>query len=102
MKKNITTLEYSLIEVTQLNPVSYDWKEEYSNLGTSREVGLIAQEVQQVIPEVVYTNGNGMMGISYEKLTPVLINAIKEQQGIIDKQQLTIDDLNVRLSKLEG
>jgi len=80
-KKNISPLEGSLDKVNQLQGVSYDWNlEEYPDEGFSgsRQVGLIAQEVETVIPELVHTDDNGYKSVSYEKLTAVLVEALKE------------------------
>ena len=82
-KKNITLLENSLGNVLKLQGVSYEWKtEEYKdkNFDEGKQIGLIAQEVEKVIPELVSTDNEGYKAVSYEKLTAVLVEAIKEQQ----------------------
>jgi len=63
-----------------LRGVSYDWIEN----GNS-EVGVIAQEVEEVIPDVVSTNDQGIKSVKYGNLVGVLIEAIKEQQAQIDE-----------------
>jgi|GEM_PF-1058905 len=99
-KKNITDLNYGLKEVLQLRPVTYKWKEEKVGTGKlkvtdKREIlGLIAQEVQQIIPEVVHDtewralkNKNDVyekvkrdrLGMTFAELLPVLIKAKQEQ-----------------------
>jgi len=99
-KKNITDLNYGLKEVLQLRPVTYKWKEEKVGRGKlkgidKREIlGLIAQEVQQIIPEVVHDmewravkNKDGVyeeikrdrLGMTFAELLPVLIKAKQEQ-----------------------
>ncbi len=99
LKKNIANMTYGLKEVMQLRPVTYQWKDE--QLGTGTTMGLIAQEVEQVMAEAVYNpanhttydeNGqplpldpNARMGIEYNNLIPVLIAAIQEQQEQIKK-----------------
>jgi len=87
VKENINTLDYGLKEVMALNPVSFTFKEDWKNMGEGRQVGLIAQQVEKIIPEVTFTTPTtGKMGINYEKLVPVLIRAIQELQEQIKKK----------------
>jgi len=97
-KKDIKTLtEYGLEEVKHLRPVTYIHKQDSEN---KKQIGFIAQEVKKVIPEV--TDGeDGSMGMAYQRLVPVLVNAIKEQQQIIESQNAKIKLIMERLDKLE-
>jgi hypothetical protein len=83
-KTNIQTLRGSLEKVEQLRGVSYDLKD-----SGKHEVGVIAEEVGAVVPEVVSweTNGKDAHGVDYSRLTALLIEATKEQQALIQKQQ---------------
>jgi len=85
LKTNVATLTGSLDAVKSLRGVSFDWIDS----GNS-EVGVIAQEVEAVIPDVVSTNDQGIKSVKYGNLVGVLIEAIKEQQEQIDalKEQL--------------
>jgi hypothetical protein len=111
-KKNIHGLSYGLKDIMKLRPVSYEW----INLPeTGPKLGLIAQEVQQIIPEVVLdkewieneetgekeVKEADRMGIYYSDLIPVLIKSIQEQQGIIEAQQAKIEALEKRMKALE-
>ena len=90
LKKNIKRIEdsASLSKVMQLNPVYYDWKENtptslQKNYPEGRQIGLIAQEVEKYIPEVVKTEplyDKEYKGIDYGRLVTVLIGAVQEQQ----------------------
>jgi len=83
LKTNIQTLPYGLRELQRLNPVAYNWKKTSDANG---KCGLIAQQVQQTIPEVVTGDERtGVLGMNYAELIPLLINAIKEQQLRLDK-----------------
>jgi hypothetical protein len=82
LKTDIKTIENALWKVKQLRGVEYT-----HTIEKTRNIGLIAQEVEYIIPEVVIENTEGTKGISYANLVSVLINAIKEQQEIIDNQQ---------------
>ncbi|MFL5748546.1 MAG: tail fiber domain-containing protein, partial [Niastella sp.] len=91
LKTDIEPLQYGLKEVLQLRPVSFKWKNERNS---PRKLGLLAQEVQPIIPEVIANDEqNGILGMNYAELVPVLINAIKEQQRQIEEIQNRITDL---------
>ena len=79
LKKNIKTVENALDKVIALRGVSFDWKE-----GGARAYGLIAQEAEKVIPEIVDHDDNGYLGIKYNNLIGVLVEAIKDQQDQIN------------------
>jgi len=76
LKTNIETLTSSLDKVKQLRGVSYKWIDE-AKFGSSSEIGLIAQEVQTVVPEVV-KGGGSYLSVNYQNLVALLIEAIKE------------------------
>jgi hypothetical protein len=100
-KENITELPYGLEQVKQLQPVAFTWKD-----GSPQDVhyGLVAQEVAEVLPEVVEAGDDpqGTLGMNYSELVPVLIRAMQEQQVEIDTQAEQIASLEARLSTLEG
>jgi hypothetical protein len=90
LKKDIETLPYGLKEILQLQPKAYNWKDREQN---HKSLGLIAQEVQPIISEVVSKANDKQqtLGVSYTALIPVLINAIKEQQKVINKLKTQVD-----------
>jgi hypothetical protein len=95
LKTDIEPLQYGLKEVLQLRPVSFKWKNEKNGL---RKLGLLAQEVEPIIPEVIASDGqNGILGMNYAELVPVLINAVKEQQQQIDEIRNRISELKKTL-----
>ena len=85
VKQNIQTIENSLEKVLQLRGVSFEWID-----NKNKSIGVIAQEVEQVLPEIVTENENGIKSVSYDSIIGLLIEAIKEQQKEIDtiKEQL--------------
>ena len=106
LKKKIESIpnSTSLTKVLQLNPVYYEWKEDIlpsafvKNHRQGRQIGLIAQEVEEIIPEIVKEEkiyDDEWKGVNYEKLTAMLIGAVKEQQ----KQ---IEELKTRITELES
>ncbi|WP_299335815.1 tail fiber domain-containing protein [uncultured Psychroserpens sp.] len=115
-KKNIKNLNYGLHEVLQMQPVSFNWKDKNN---PDAKIGLIAQDLLKLIPEVVKTHtwettsGENStlkkveldrLGVYYSDLIPVLINAIKEQHKEIEdlkKALKTQKSLEERISSLE-
>jgi hypothetical protein len=87
--------------------VSFNWrKEEFPemNFGDGRQIGFIAQEVEEVLPEVVHTDSEGYKSVEYSKVVSVLVEAIKEQQKEIDelKQAKTeLASLKAKMAQLE-
>jgi hypothetical protein len=100
LKTNIQTLTSSLNKVKSLRGTQFEWTNEndpefrIGNDSTGTQIGLIAQEVEQVLPEVVKLNGvKDYKTVEYDKIVAVLIEAIKEQQQQIDSLQQQIDNL---------
>ena len=67
----------------KISGVEFDWKKltEKEKAFKGHDVGVVAQEIEEVLPEVVQTRDNGYKAVKYEKLVPLLIEAIKEQQA---------------------
>ena len=101
LKKDVKELAYGLKEVLQLEPKTYRWLDN-RNDGT-KSLGLIAQAVKEIIPEIVHEENDSKrtLSLSYTELIPVMISAIKEQQKIIDQQSEKVSDLEKRLDELE-
>jgi len=97
MKRDVAPIHDALLLVAGLQGVSFDWDREAwpdRNFGTGRQIGLIAQDVEQVVPEVVRHDDDGYYSLAYSKLVPLLIEAVKEQQALIVAQ-------NERIAALE-
>jgi hypothetical protein len=82
LKTNLSKIENPLSIIDSLNGYYYFWK---SDADKSRQIGVIAQEVEKVLPEIVKQDKKGIKSVDYEKLTAVLIEAVKEQQKEIVK-----------------
>ncbi|MCA9294332.1 MAG: tail fiber domain-containing protein [Phycisphaerales bacterium] len=98
-KTNIHTIDDGLAQVLQMRGVSFDWDEAAMkakgyHMQGGRQLGVIAQEVEEVAPELVTTADDGDKSVAYDNITPMLIEAIKAQQ----KQ---IEALQARLAELE-
>jgi hypothetical protein len=99
MKTNITTIPDALNMVLNMRGVYFSWKDDPLQ---SKRVGFIAQEMEHVLPEVVFTNPvDKLKGINYTDIAPVLAEAIKDQQKIIEKQNIENMELKARLEVLE-
>ena len=100
LKEDVAPLGPALARVLRLRPVTYRYRAE---TGRSRavQVGLIAQEVQAVLPELVETAPDGYLGVAYANLAPVVVAAIQEQQAVIERQATEIVALRDRLGALE-
>jgi hypothetical protein len=89
LKTNVHPFLDGLDIVRRLRPISFNWKK-----GGAKDIGLGAEDVAKVAPSLTLINGKGEAeGVKYERLNIVLINAIKEQQEQIVRQQLQIEQL---------
>ena len=77
-KHNVRSLPYGLNTINQLNPVAFDWNET-----DETDIGFIAQDIENVIPESIITNWDSQLIFRQEKIIPILVKAIQEQQALI-------------------
>ena len=66
-----------------------------------KHIGVIAQEIEQEFPELVNTDSDGFKSVNYEGIAPILIEAMKEQQSIIESQQAKIDNQQQQIDELK-
>jgi hypothetical protein len=93
-KNNIVKIDSPLEKISQISGVEFDWIEDeplHGNKG--HDVGVIAQEIELVIPEAVQTRESGMKAVQYDKIIPLLIESIKEQQKQIDELKELVNKL---------
>jgi len=112
VKTNVTDLTGSLAKVLDMRGVSFDWNDTINpslNLDTNNHIGFIAQEMAQIDSRLTFLGDDSLLHIEYDKVVPVLAEAIQELNGevvsrdsIISAQQTTINDLNSRLTQLEN
>ncbi|MCU0821885.1 MAG: tail fiber domain-containing protein [Spirochaetes bacterium] len=99
-KKNITPIDSALQKVLGLRGVYYFWKvDEFKDKGFTREkqIGFIAQEVENVIPELVYTDKAGYKTMSYDRVTALLVEAVKELKKQSDTKIASLEKENAQL-----
>ena len=87
LKTNIVTLTNALDKVNTLRGVSFDWIKTKES-----EIGLIAQEVEEVVKESVHTNEDGIKSVKYGNMVALLIEAVKEQQVQINDLKKQIEE----------
>ena len=92
LKENLIQIPNALYKVNKLNGVEFDWKAGYSDIHslTGHDVGVIAQEVEEVLPEIVKTRDNGYKSVQYEKIVVLLIEAVKELSKKVNELELNI------------
>lgn len=96
-KTNIANLHSGLNLINRLRPVTFDWKE-----SKAHDLGLVAEEVAEVEPLLVTHNDKGQIeGVKYDRISAVLINAIKEQQAQIEAMRKENLEMKARLASLE-
>lgn len=86
LKENITNIKEPLQKLSYINGVEFDWiTKEGIHSNEGHDVGVIAQQIEKVLPELVTDRENGYKAVRYEKIVALLIEAVKEQQLQIDE-----------------
>ena len=93
LKSNIVSLGSTLSRLLLIDGKSYEMK-------GKQKIGVLAQEIQEVFPELVSEDENEMLAVNYQGLVPVLINALKEQESKFEKQQAEIEELKEMVNQL--
>jgi hypothetical protein len=103
LKRDVLPFAGALDVVLALRGVSFTWRRDEfpeQHLNDGPQIGFIAQEVEPVLPEVVTTDPQGYKAIDYSKLTPVLVEAIKAQQAVIERHESSEAELRSALAEL--
>jgi hypothetical protein len=100
LKKDIAPLFGSLAKVEALQPVTYQWIDQ--NTGKGTQIGFIAQDVENVVPQLVHTEASTTLkSVDYARVTPLLVGAVQELNTKIDAQQKEIDELKAEINALK-
>jgi len=103
----ITNYDNALDKLMKIRGVNFNWKKKgtgHWRFPDGNQLGVIAQEIEKVIPELVKTNDEGYKLVNYTKLSVVLIEAVKEQQQMIEELQQEnsrLQNIEQRLQNLE-
>jgi hypothetical protein len=109
-KDRVYPLDDALGNLMKLSGVRFDWKPEYAaQRGFTHDLGFVAEDVEKVFPEVVMHDAAGnVTGMDYSRLTAVAVQAIKQQQAVIDslmaesaRRDAENANLKARLDRLE-
>lgn len=104
-KKNIVSMQNSLSNILKINGVRYDWRQEEfpeKQFSNKNQIGFIAQEIEKIFPEMVFTDDKGFKSVDYARLTPVLVEAIKELNLRNEKLENKNQKLESRLDRIEA
>lgn len=85
LKDNIIVIDNALDKVDRISGVRFTWNNEKQNCYTGVDVGVLAQEIEEILPEAVVTRDDGYKAVRYEKIIPLLIQAIKELKELNTK-----------------
>jgi hypothetical protein len=110
LKENIKLIENPITIIDQIRGVTFDWTDEHmarrggedGYFVRKHDIGVIAQEVQAVLPELVGTREDGYLAVKYEKMVPLLIEAIKAQQATIDSLVKDLAEVKEFISQLKN
>ncbi len=93
LKDNIQPIENPLEKMDKIGGYTFIWNDKQSTY-KGKDVGVVAQEIQEVLPEIVSGRANGYLGVKYEKIVPLLIESIKELHKKIEDIEKNCDCLN--------
>jgi hypothetical protein len=92
-KNNVLPITNALDKINKIGGYTFEWNEKSHKETGKKDIGVIAQEVEEILPEIVDTRDNGYKAVDYSKLTALLIQSVKEQQVIIDNLKSRIETL---------
>ncbi|AUC75684.1 tail fiber domain-containing protein [Olleya sp. Bg11-27] len=105
LKQNIVVIDNALEKTLNLSGYTYEFKQNKEDIkkGTPVElgIGILAQELQKVAPRLVTKTDQGHFVVNYDGIIPILIEATKEQQGLINAQQTEIDNLKAEIETIK-
>jgi hypothetical protein len=101
LKRDVRELEHAMDTVRDLHGVSFEWDpERMPDAGSERQVGFLAQELREVLPEVVHEDDEGTLAVSYSQVVPVLVEALKEQDRRIAELEARDRELTALLEEM--
>ncbi len=106
-KKDITPLKGSLEKMLKLQGVTYYWrKKEFPNkpFNNEKQIGLIAQDVEKIFPELIFTDKSGYKNLDYSKFSPIIIEAVKELYAkvISNLNRIIVLEKKIKILEIEN
>jgi hypothetical protein len=98
LKDNISLIDNPLSKIMSLDAIEFNWNDKQST-HQGHDIGLIAQQVERIAPEIVKERSNGYKALKYEKVIPLLVGAIQEQE---EKIQILNDRVEYLLEKINS
>jgi hypothetical protein len=94
LKENIKPINNSIKKIKQIGGYEYDWiPMEGIHENEGHDVGVIAQEIEKILPEIVTRRENGYLAVKYERIVALLIECVKDQQNQIDELKNKLDNI---------
>tara|TARA_B110000305_G_scaffold211789_1_gene246438 strand:- start:17905 stop:18522 length:618 start_codon:yes stop_codon:yes gene_type:complete len=92
LKNDITEISNCLDKINSIDAVEFNWNDK-QEVYSGKDIGLIAQQVKKIAPEIVTERSNGFLAVKYEKMVPLLVGAIKEQKVEVNQLRKEIEEL---------
>ena len=96
LKDNIKNIEEPLSKIQKINGVTFDWNTDKQETYSGSDIGVLAQEIEEILPEAVTTREDGYMAVKYEKIIPLLIESVKQLSTMVETLQTKIINLENR------
>ena len=90
-KDNLQAITNPIDKVKSLTGYTFTWNDKHEQFNGNNDIGVVAQEVEKILPEIVDTRDDGYKAVKYEKMVALLIEAVKDQQAQIDDLKTIID-----------
>ena len=93
LKKDITPIKGCLQKVLSLDAIEFEWDTDLQKIYKGKDIGLIAQQVEKIAPEIVTKRDDGFLAMKYEKIIPLLVGATQEQDQQISKLEKQVQEI---------
>ena len=100
LKENMAPISDAIRVIGKMKPYYYNYISDSTKV---KDAGLLAQDLEKIVPQATFTNpSTGYKGIIYEKLTPFLVEAIKVQQAVLERQKSELEDQQLQIEALKN
>jgi hypothetical protein len=97
LKTNIKSIDKPIDKISKIGGYTYEWNDKSDKETGKKDIGVIAQEIEKVLPELVQTRENGYKAVKYDKIVALLIEGMKEQDKKITDLQSQINEIYKRI-----